>query len=249
MALDPDGELAELANYVIVDDSAINGLAGPHIIFRGVNIHVQNGSAQTDVTNGLGNLIVGYNECGVLWDGPLLCDSSKRDGSHNMIIGPEHHYTSFGGLVAGLLNSILVPHATVSGGRENIVGIRDVGEVMPSIIEGFAASVSGGYQNEASHKYASVTGGMNNMALGAASSVSGGLHNMAHTNGSFNSVSGGAYNVAILKAASVCGGYANTAYNDYSTVSGGRENRTDHEYSTVSGGSGLSTTFKDEHIP
>ena len=45
---------AKLA-YMSVADSTINGLAGPHVIFDGVNLHVQNGLGMTETINGLGN--------------------------------------------------------------------------------------------------------------------------------------------------------------------------------------------------
>jgi hypothetical protein len=81
------------------------------------------GSGTTDgTTNGLGNLIVGYNE---------NVFAATRTGSHNLIIGVDHEYTSFAGLVAGWTNTISGPHATVSGGSSNVAS-------------GWAASVSGG---------------------------------------------------------------------------------------------------------
>ena len=73
--------LASLAPYVRLDLSTINGVIGPHVIFEGVNVHVRSGMGPvTDVieaysfndalgtygtalyTNGLGNLIIGYDE-------------------------------------------------------------------------------------------------------------------------------------------------------------------------------------------
>src|SRR2546430_1871826 len=53
----------DLAPYVSVDPHPINGVAGPHVIFTGVNVHIRSGSGATeDDTTNLGNLIVGYNE-------------------------------------------------------------------------------------------------------------------------------------------------------------------------------------------
>ena len=93
--------------YVTVDPNPINGLAGPHIIFTGANIHVRNGSGSTEgAVNGKGNLIVGYNEYSI----------ENRTGSHNMVVGPYHTYSSYGGLVAGFDNKITGDNASVSGG-------------------------------------------------------------------------------------------------------------------------------------
>ncbi|MCP3919120.1 MAG: hypothetical protein GY711_26555 [bacterium] len=64
-----------------------------------VNVQIVNGVGATNgvpdlpnqtVTNGLGNLIVGYNELG----NP---DGDERTGSHNLIVGARHTCTGFGG--------------------------------------------------------------------------------------------------------------------------------------------------------
>ena len=94
-----------------MDNGTIDDLAGPHIIFTGANVHIRSGSGYTDdAPNGLGNLIVGYNE------NPW---TYARTGSHNMVIGPEHGYSSYGGFVAGVRNRISGVDSSVSGGRFN----------------------------------------------------------------------------------------------------------------------------------
>jgi len=120
--------LLDLASYVSVDPGTLNDLAGPHVIFSGANVHVRNGRGQTATTNGLGNLIVGYDEPG--WN------LSARTGSHNIVVGELHGYVSYGGLVAGFDNTISGPHGSVSGGTSNIAS-------------GGLASVSGGNNNTA----------------------------------------------------------------------------------------------------
>ena len=80
--------LTSLATYVTVDTGTINDLAGPHIIFTGVNLHIRSGhfSGNSYTQNGLGNLVLGYNE---------PSDSTfpaERDGSHNLVVGPNHRY-------------------------------------------------------------------------------------------------------------------------------------------------------------
>ena len=107
------------------------------VIFTGCNVHVQNGQGGTDISNGVGNLIIGYNETG---------GSLARRGSHNVVIGPEHSYSGYGGLVAGFDNTVSGAFASVSGGNGNTAS-------------GFAASISGGWDNEASGESASVSGG------------------------------------------------------------------------------------------
>ncbi len=105
----------------------INGLMGPHIIFEGANIHVRSGSGLTDDNGALtnkGNLIIGYNE--FLNDSPI-----GRGGSHNLIVGPFHSYSSHGGFVAGFRNAISNRNSSVSGGIDNTAS-------------GSSSSVSGG---------------------------------------------------------------------------------------------------------
>jgi hypothetical protein len=169
-ALQTSGLFA-LEPYVSVDQTTINGLAGPHVIFTGANLHVRSGSGSTEdlgVPLGLGNVVVGYNE-GVMQPG-------ERGGSHNLVIGLGHAFTSVGGFVAGVVNTITGAFASVSGGEGNTASE-------------FASSVSGGTDNTASGDTASVSGGSGNTASGGASSVSGGRVNTASEFGS--SVSGG----------------------------------------------------------
>jgi hypothetical protein len=68
----------ELNGYLSLDNSTA--------LFTGVDVQIVNGEGTTDTTNGLGNLIVGYNSmlAGVI-DG-------TRDGSHNIILGDGHEY-------------------------------------------------------------------------------------------------------------------------------------------------------------
>src|SRR5437773_848495 len=95
---------------------------------RGTNLHVEKGHGDTNgkpdapydlanppVVNGLGNLIVGYNASRV----PPGYGTDVRTGSHNLILGDANNYSSFGGLVAGQLNTITAPYASVSGGNVN----------------------------------------------------------------------------------------------------------------------------------
>lgn len=161
-----------LGGFVSVDVNTINDLAGPHVIFTGVNVHVRSGSGATDdggSLTGLGNLVVGYNEAPAAY-------TVGRGGSHNLALGSENEFSSYGGFVASYLNVISGPYATVSGGEGNTAG-------------GDYSSVNGGFGNTAGGLHSSVSGGEGNYAGGAFSSVSGGSTNMA--GGDFSSVSGG----------------------------------------------------------
>ncbi len=80
-------------------------------VFSGCDVEVRNGLGDTGTTNGKGNLIVGYNE------NP---NAFNRDGSHNIVVGRNHGYSSFGGLVVGINNQITGAYASVSGGSSNV---------------------------------------------------------------------------------------------------------------------------------
>ena len=160
------------------------------ITFSGINVQIVNGSGLTNVTDGAGNLIIGYNV--------LRGSADDRSGSHMLVIGDRNNYTvnSFGGMVIGRDNQTSAAFASVSGGSANIAS-------------GPSSSVSGGSQNTASASGASVSGGDLNTASGDASSASGGHSNRAMTN--FASISGGINNVAKGTYSSVSGGIYNTA--------------------------------------
>ncbi|WP_143308158.1 hypothetical protein [Candidatus Entotheonella palauensis] len=209
-----------LNDYVSVEMNTLDGLTGPHVFFTGANVHIRSGSGDTNdsgVLTGLGNLVVGYNEA----PGDLEPVAGERNGAHNFIIGREHRYSSFGGLVAGFNNTISGEEASVSGGRRNMASGR-------------YASISGGDRNVASGLDASVSGGRQNTASGLDASVSGGLENTAGPDpdrmscnmllGLRASVSGGRDNTACGNDASVSGGVNNTASGLQASVSGGQSN-------------------------
>jgi hypothetical protein len=144
--------VSALAPYVTVDTGIINDLAGPHVIFSGVNLHVRSGhpSGNSYTENGRGNLVVGYNE---------PSDSNfpaERGGSHNLVVGPNHRYNFGVGLIVGGSSRLGNDGASVSGGFMNTAS-------------GWFATAGAGLRNEASGDFASVSGGADNVASANAS--------------------------------------------------------------------------------
>jgi hypothetical protein len=138
---------------------------GNDVTLTGANLHIVNGLGSTDCTdaqdqpipdcpNGLGNLIVGYNE--------LRGEGDVRTGSHNVVVGERHSFSRFGGLVVGDRNTISGDFAVVSGGDSNTAS-------------GGYAVVSGGGGNTASGFLAAVSGGQNRTAKGNFDWVAGDL--------------------------------------------------------------------------
>jgi hypothetical protein len=94
-------------------------------------VHVRSGSGSTSGTpNGTGNLIIGYNEDSILPTG------KNRSGSHNLVVGSEHTFSSYGGLIAGYWNTVSAEHGSVSGGFANTVSA-----LRGSVLGGFGNSV------------------------------------------------------------------------------------------------------------
>jgi hypothetical protein len=169
-------KLLSILPYVKYVASGVDGK--PTIQFSGVNLQVVNGEGKTASLNGEGNFVIGYDEN----------TSRTQTGSHNLVLGEEQAFSSFGGIVAGYGNTI--------SGRE--------------------ASVSGGFLNTASGFYTSINGGTNNTASVEAASVSGGVRNTASNQGA--SVQGGSSNLAEGRDASIFGGKGLVAKNEFEAI-------------------------------
>jgi hypothetical protein len=94
------------------------------VTIKGANLHLVNGLGSTDCLNeqfeeipdcpnGLGNLVVGYNELRPEDQGV----ENIRTGSHNVVVGEQHNFSRFGGLVVGFVNEISGDFSSVGGGR------------------------------------------------------------------------------------------------------------------------------------
>lgn len=219
------------------------------LYFENMNVAIRNGSQVTDgFTNGRGNLILGYNEH-TPWG------LNAKTGSHNLIIGRGHTYSSSAGLVGGIFNTITGPFATVLGGGGNtasgqqavVAGGRD------NVASGFQAVVSGGYKNVSFGELATIASGDTNTATGLRSSVLAGVGNTASAqnatvsggrgntaSGIYSTVSGGFINTASGQHATVSGGANNSATGLSSSIAGGVNNLSIAEYATVAGGAGNS---------
>ena len=213
--------------------AAVSVNAGGDLVISETNLIIQSGNGATDAAvNGKGNLIIGYNE-DLMW-------ASSRTGSHNLIIGPEHSYTSFGGFVAGLGNTISGKHASVTGGDGNaalsdhsaILGGAGNTTANVSPPKGFPVGLG-----------ATISGGDFNIATGDFASISGGSNNEASANGA--SISGGKGNIASSDLASISGGRGNTASGQDANVSGGTNNTASGEGASVTGGHGC-TEARDQ---
>lgn len=215
-------EILSHMSLVDLDDGL--GNARRTIQISGVNVRLVNGAGATATQNGVGNLIVGYNE-------PTVA-SGERTGSHNLVVGRGHDYASHGGAVVGESNRITGAFATVTGGFDNEAS-------------GTHASVTGGSENFATGRFAWVGGGGSNFSAPAGPEGVGG--NLA--SGDWSTVVGGSGNEASGAYATVTGGALNDATGEGSAVQGGQSNLASHVYSAVSGGCSQSTVEGCDHQP
>ena len=237
-----------LGHYVNVDTQS--DPRGPLVQLIGINLQLINDAGNTDSVNGLGNLIIGYDETraygsyvcsnGLYTEQQACVDSGNtwalvhKSGSHNLILGKENSYSAFAGLIAGRGNTINADYATVTGGSNN------------SALS-YGASVGGGYYNSAAAEYSSVSGGFTNIASGSYSSISGGSSNSA--TGANDSVSGGYKNVASGGSSSISGGASNKATGYVSSVNGGGSNEAANTAASVLGGSAQTSSSDYQTIP
>ena len=235
-----ESTVLKLDGYLDLD---ISDPEKPTARFAGVNVQIINGNGQSTWVNGLGNLVIGYDELmeesewniehhSICSDGQWMtrddCEVdgdiwavNHKSGSHNLVVGPRHRYSQAGGLLGGSTNAVNLESATVSGGWLNVAS-------------GFASSVSGGRENIATGASSAVSGGYSNSATNHGSAVSGGYLNSA--NGQESVVSGGYSNAASGERSVVSGGFSNTTTDWYSVVSGGQKNSATGFSSVVSGG-------------
>jgi hypothetical protein len=180
-------EVDALSARVTALESLLAGFSrdGHTLLMSGLNLQLVNGMGQTETLNGLGNLILGYN----------VDNGDTRTGSHDLVIGDAHTYTSVSGIVSGL-NDTLSGRYAFAAGKDNTVS-RD------------GAFVGGGAFNTASADHAFVGGGEFNIARGGDAFVGGGEFNTAR--GVFGFVGGGAANTARGGGAFVGGGANKTA--------------------------------------
>lgn len=147
----------------------------------GLNVRLDNGAGTTyGVSNGLGNLILGYNESeGGHRDAEgNYMDGEVRGGSHNLVVGAGHTYGSNGSLLGGYNNSLFGQGAAVLSGQA-------------SLATGTWSAILGGLDNRATATNTCISGGHSNTASGDRASVSGGLLNTSA--GIATSILGGQY--------------------------------------------------------
>jgi len=212
---------------------------GDDLFLTAANLHVVSGTDSTRSTNGLGNIIIGYNESrDPDDDGPdpdrtprsLL---SREAGSQAMQFGVWDGAEVEGTITRG--------HDIRTGSHNLILGHGNNYSTFGGIVTGEFNTISGdwacaigGRSNQASGWLSVVVGGVQNKAEQTSATIAGGERNIV--SGFLGTVAGGSRNEAALVVSSVFGGSENTADGSFSSVCGGRMNQASGDYSGVAGG-------------
>lgn len=275
-------DISAIQSNSVLELDGILSKDGDDALFSGINIRVDNGTGQTASSNGLGNIVVGYDlpdttDSPVCSKGNLfaqsVCEadggvwsSSHKSGSHNIVVGDRHNYTSTGGMVVGENNNILRSNASaVSGTGNTAVGLSSaVFGGLNNMASGFASVAVGGGDpssgNWAAGDYSLVAGGALNStglccgeggivdpnAPGTSAAVFGGTGNAAY--GTFSTISGGWTNSVTGLQASVFGGFVNSADGPGATALGGINNNASGYVSSVTGGSSNTATGNSSSV-
>ena len=199
--------------------SVSTGVGGkPTVQFHGCNVQIVNGAGTTASTNGAGNLVIGYDE-----------GTRTQTGSHNLILGQEGEFTSYGGILSGHFNTMSAPFASVLSGHSNTANVS----------EGVVVT---GEANRATGSEAFVGGGLNNEAAAGESAIVGGEGNHIATSATLASIAGGQENKAEGFASWIGGGLQN---NVFSKATAGEEGR----FASIFGGEKNKTAKDHEAIP
>lgn len=153
-----NAELTELKRLTAAMDVNEDGVR-----FVGVNVYVQNGEGLTNASpNGVGNLIVGYDE-GV---------ERAKSGSHNLILGWDNGYQGVGGIVSGTDNVVVNGGVVLAGGgSEAFDGSVSIGSADTLATAGV---VVGGSDHRGASSGGVIIGGNNNNVSGDDAVILGG---------------------------------------------------------------------------
>lgn len=231
--LQSDAQL--LASYLFVDT------VNQAVVVSGANLVVRSGSGSTNDTNGLGNLIIGYNENGGL----------DRTGSHNLVLGSFNGYESYGSIVGGQQNAVTAPFSVVLTGNlntaTNTYAVVNTGEFVEA--SGILSWVGTCFDCDVTGRRSAVVTGEFNASGAQSSAVLGGYGNTAA--GNWGAIVGGFSNGtdASSQLVTVLGGENNFATGVVAVVAGGRNNTASGSYAVALGGNGTSASGVDQVTP
>ena len=110
-----DGSLSEVLPYMKFVAAGIS--SKPTIEVSSANVQIVSGAGSQSALNGLGDFVIGENET-----------PGIQTGSNGLVLGGEAAFPSYGGVVAGIGNTIEGPYASVPRRHSNVartMGKRD----------------------------------------------------------------------------------------------------------------------------
>lgn len=140
-------------------------VTGTDTFFRGTNVYVQKdagySAAANATTNGLGNLIIGYNLT-------RANGNNIRTGSHNFVYGDGLNYVGSHNMIGGVFNGIMGNYSAMLTGKNNeLSGSGDRFSVMGTgygnLLFGQYGLMGTGYLNRNEENYAAIVTGSNNL--------------------------------------------------------------------------------------
>ena len=166
----------EIGPFVSINPNPVNGIKGPLLVIKGVNVMIENGMGATNLTNGLGNLALGYQESvssmGASW---WVMGPNDRMGSHNLLLGRYNKWTNnaFAGIVSGGANEIDGGGSSVLSGEDNVASVGDsivVGGLANRALSGTSAILFGD-QNTTNAELSVIVAGNVNTTNGLYSTI------------------------------------------------------------------------------
>lgn len=222
-----------------------DGVGGTNrtVRFTGVDVQIVNGLGATNgvpalagltpegITNGVGNLIVGYNG----YDGATT-STFPRTGSHNIVGGVGNSYASYGGIVVGSNNSLAGPYSSILGGSDNECGgaLNVICGGTGNVANGPGNSILGGHENTVDGTASAVVGGFVNAVTGFSSVVVGGGDNSVTS--AYSVAVGGVGNSVPAQAGVSVGGQGNLVSGQAGVISGGLNRIITGQYDWAAGG-------------
>lgn len=220
--------------------STFNGIlhffsvSGQNIIITGANLQLENGMGDTHQKNGLGNLILGYeNVTNILGSHNLVSgDGNSVSGCGSIVTGFQNYASGNDGLVAGGSNNTVYGNSSLClGGDTNVVIPNSAGAVLGShntvsdlgthglamggsnnqVAGNFGLIMNGDSNSIGSTVNATIIGGGNNLADGGQgySVICAGFQN--HMDGGYDSfIGGGGSNHVSNFWGGTVGGFQNT---------------------------------------
>jgi len=117
---------AKLTNFAprgqaLLEKSKFLARVGSNLVVSGGNLQIRHSANQDAAANGLGNLIIGYNELGAI---------TTRTGSNNLIIGSGHSWKGSNNLISGNTHQVDTNFNALLTGYKNRAQMDDMNVIL-----------------------------------------------------------------------------------------------------------------------